>query len=292
MSDVISKVLVPTDFSESADAAVNTAASLAKKFSSKLILLHIIDLQDFGDVNLKSHDNGTSLEEIATNLAKDRLATLGRSPSLQGVNLEVKIRVGKVYNTILGESQEESADLIVMGTHGLTALEKLLIGSNAKRIVQLSQVPVLVVKEDLLMENVKSLVFASNFNQEYTLSFPKVFQFMELFGAKIHFLKVITPGDFEPTAYSQKIIKDFAASFMVTDYQHQIVNAYSIEEGIQWYCQEYDIDMVFMATHGRRGFSHFLSGSHTETLGIRSPFPVFSIKMIKAKTPRGVIFPD
>jgi nucleotide-binding universal stress UspA family protein len=166
------------------------------------------------------------------------------------------------------------------------------MGSTAQKVVQLSAVPVLTIKEYLGIDKIKNIVFASSFNQEYSFSFPVLYQFMELFKAKLHLLKVITPRDFEPTYYSKRTIEDFASEFLLHDYQLQIVNAHTIEEGIEWFCNENKIDLVFMTTHGRKGLPHLLSGSHTEKIGQKYSFPVFSIKMIKIQTPKGVIFPD
>lgn len=293
MVDIIRTLLVPTDFSKYAEAAVDTAAIFARKLQAKLILLHVVDIPGYGGFQLEDDLASTSLEEIATNAATERLNRLRNSSKFKGINLEIRHSVGKVHSMILAECQNAHADLIIMGTHGLTGIDRLLLGSNTKKVVKLSDTPVLTLKESLNIKDVKNVAFASNFNQEYSISFPKIYQFMDLFKAKMHFLKVITPSDFETTAHSTKTIKDFADDFLVKDnYQVQIVNAFTVEEGLDWFCHEYHIDLLFMATHGRRGLAHLLFGSHTERMGQQHSFPVCSIKMVKAKTPRGVIFPD
>jgi len=73
MSDLIRKILVPTDFSEAADVAVNTAANFARKLNAKLILLHVVDIPEYGSFYLKDDLQRTSLEEIAYNTAQTRL---------------------------------------------------------------------------------------------------------------------------------------------------------------------------------------------------------------------------
>lgn len=292
MADLINTILVPTDFSESAEAAVQSAATFARKLQAKLILLHVVDVPGYGSFQLKSEVSGPSLEEIATNVAMERLKRFKNTPELKGVNLITKVSSGRVYQTVLRESEKHQVDLIIMGTHGHTGLEKWLLGSNTKKIIQLSKIPVLSLKEPIEIKNIKNVAFASSFNQEYSFSFPMIYQFMELFKAQLHLVKVITPGDFETSEYSKNTIENFAADFNLQGHQMHTVNAFSIEEGIEWFCEEYHIDMVFMATHGRKGLAHLFSGSHTEKMGQKHPFPIFSVKMMEVKSPKGVIFPD
>jgi nucleotide-binding universal stress UspA family protein len=290
MSEIINKILVPTDFSETADSAVKTAIGLARKFKARLVILHVIDFLGYG--SLLFEDDLQKPEEAAKAKAMERLDEWKSSTETQDIDLKITVRTGRVFRTILAESEHQQADMIVMGTHGLKGFDNLLEGSNTRRVVNLSRVPVLTVKDHLKPESVKNIAFASSFNQEYSLTFPSIYQFMESFRAKLHLLKVITPKEFEPTYYSNKIIKDFASSFLLADYQLHLVNAYTIEDGIDWACKEYNIDLLFMATHGRMGFAHLWAGSHTEKFGQQSSIPVFSIKMVKAKIPRGVIFPN
>ncbi len=292
MADLIKTILVPTDFSEAADAALFSAATFAKKLQSKLILLHVVDIPGYGSFQLKNEVSGTNLEEIASTVAVDRLKRYQTHPQLKGVNLLTKVSSGKVYRTILHEAEKSQVDLIIMGTEGHTGMDKFLMGSNTKKVVQISDIPVLTLKDPIKIKDVKNIVFASSFNQEYSFTFPMIYQFMELFKAKLHLLKVITPSDFESSKFSNNTIKSFASDFLLENYEMHTINAYNIEEGISWFCQQHDIDMIFMETHGRKGLAHLLVGSHTEKMGQKYQFPLFSVKMVDVKKPRGVIFPD
>ena len=280
MSDPIRTILVPTDFSTFSEAAVQTAASFAGALQAKLILLHVVDVPDYGSFRLKGKAHGINLKDIAESTALEMLKRIKQSTDFKGINLQTKVSNGLAYQTVIDESKKCKADLIVMGTHGHTGFDKLL-GSTTRRVIRLSQIPILSVKEPLDIKNIKNIAFASSFNQEYSFSFPFIYQFMEMFHAHLYLLKVITPKDFEPTYYSQKIIKDFAEDFQIDDYTPQIVNADSIEKGLEWFCSENKIDLLFMATHGRKGPTHWISSSHTEKMSQQYSCPVFSIKMMK-----------
>ena len=220
------------------------------------------------------------------------METLQSEPFLQGIRHETSIQLGKVYKTILNAVKEHGVDMIIMGTHGLSGFDKFIMGSNTEKVVQLAEVPVLTIKDPIDISSIKNIVFASNFYDEVAISFPAIYQFVELFEAKLHLLKVITPESFEATHYSKRLMEDFAKSFVLKDYSINIINDRTVEEGIDQFCQDNKIDLITMSTHGRRGMSHFLAGSVTEQVGQKISTPVLSMKMTKVKVPTGVIFPD
>ncbi|MGI9542923.1 MAG: universal stress protein [Cyclobacteriaceae bacterium] len=292
MSDLINKILVPTDFSKSANAAAKTAASLAKKLDAEVLVLHVTDVPGYGSFQLEEDYQSVNVEQIAAKIAEEKMEALQSEPYLQGIRHETSIQLGKVYKTILNVVKEQGVDMIVMGTHGLSGFDKFIMGSNTEKIVQLAEVPVLTIKDPIDISGIKNIVFASNFYDEVAISFPAIYQFIELFEAKLHLLKVITADSFEPSYYTKRLMGDFSKSFALKDYSINIINDRTIEEGIDQFCQDNRIDLITMTTHGRKGVAHFLSGSLTEEVGQKIATPVLSMKMTKVKIPTGVIFPD
>lgn len=139
----IKKILVPVDFSSYSNQAVNYASMIAKKFNSGIMLVHVIDSLSYSVTDtLKVIEHRRALETIARTLL-DNLRK-----KLRGKNLQVKTYLlsGTPYREILQKSQLEKVDLIVMGTHGRTGVEHLLLGSVAERVVRLSPCPVLTVR--------------------------------------------------------------------------------------------------------------------------------------------------
>ncbi len=141
-------ILFAVDFSESSDHAFDYAFELAKKFSSRLVIVHVInepvDLRGFYVPHI-SFDN---LEkEIAEGAEKmmDRFC----AAKLEGfANFERAVISGVPYEEIVRKSEEVGADLIVMGTHGRKGLDHMLFGSTAERVVRMSGCPVMTVRQD------------------------------------------------------------------------------------------------------------------------------------------------
>ena len=290
MSEIVKTILVPTDLTENGNVAVETAASFCKSLKAKLILMHVVDLPAYPGVLLEGDIRNPG--EMAIGFAQDQLKVISSDQMFEDIEVEVCVESGKVFQSIVKKAEKSSCDLIVMGAHGLTGLEQLLLGTNARRVIHSTSIPVLTVKEPLYFENIQKIAFASNFNQEYAYSFPRIYQYVEMFNPQINLVKVITPKNFESSAFSMKTIDDFAASVNLMDYQSHLVNAHSVPEGLAWYCANNAIDLLFMPTHGQTGITRIWSGSHAEQMGQQSTVPIFSHRMIDIAKSRGVIFPD
>ena len=288
MSSAINKILAPTDFTEYGSAAVETAASFARAFNAKLVLLHVVDIPSYSSILF---DENLKPDQMAHDLAIEQLKLIQNDPLMQELDVEICVEAGKIFHCIVQKAVETNTDLIVMGAHGLSGFEHLVLGTNARRVIHLSSVPVLTVKEPIDIEKVRNIAFASNFNQEYAYSFPSMYQYIEMFKTRVNLVKVITPKDFDTTAFSKKTIDDFASSLNLSEYHTHIVNDDSIEEGLSWFCEQEKIDLLFMLTHVVEG-QGLLHRSFAERMGQFYAVPVFSLKMIEIKQPHGVIFPD
>ncbi len=144
-------LLFATDFSEGATRAVDHARSLAKTFGAHLHLLHVItELADKRRRRVPPDVIDLFIREVTTH-AKEDMETFRdkyfSDAKEQGFEVTTEVVVGTGYQDILEQAEKVKADLIVMGTHGRTGIEKVLVGSTAERIVRNSTIPVLTVKE-------------------------------------------------------------------------------------------------------------------------------------------------
>jgi nucleotide-binding universal stress UspA family protein len=140
-------ILVPTDFSPGADAALAWAQSLGAAFKAEVVLLHVVDLSiaalaGFPSTLAAVPAAGELLDRIRmeSEEAMGRLAA--RVPGARGM-----IREGMPRQAILEVAREVGAHLIVMGTHGRTGLTHVVFGSVAEHVVRHSRVPVLTVRQ-------------------------------------------------------------------------------------------------------------------------------------------------
>jgi len=139
-------VLFATDFSESSDFAFQYAYSVAKKYSARLLILHVIsepvDLRGF----YVPHLSFEKLEEEIAAGAQKMMEKFCREHVRDYENYETFIIPGIPYNEIIDKAVEQSADLIVMGTHGRAGLDHMLFGSTAEKVIRKSPIPVMTIR--------------------------------------------------------------------------------------------------------------------------------------------------
>jgi nucleotide-binding universal stress UspA family protein len=135
-------ILHPTDFSSNSVCALRYASALARDCDAKLVVIHALEpaVAMVGEAALVPYD----LEELRK-AAQKQLDELEIAD--QTVNVERFLRDGPAPTVILDAADEFVADLIVMGTHGRTGLNRLLMGSVAEMILRRAPCPVLTVKE-------------------------------------------------------------------------------------------------------------------------------------------------
>ncbi len=143
-------ILVPHDFSSSANHAAALARDVAKKFGARLILLHVAEVPtSIGIETAVVPESGgapISLREYATSQAKDHLTDLAARLEKDGVVVTTRVEIGRPVDEILRVAEEEKADLIAMGTHGRTGLRHVVTGSVTERVVRTSSIPVLTTR--------------------------------------------------------------------------------------------------------------------------------------------------
>jgi nucleotide-binding universal stress UspA family protein len=143
-------ILVPHDFSGSANHAAAIARDEAKLHNARIVLLHVIDLphQFQPDAVIVPQATGApiNLRDYAVSSAEAHLNEIAARLEKDGIKAQSFIRLGSPVDEITKFIDEEKVDLIVMGTHGRTGLKALLVGSVAERVVRTSSVPVMTVR--------------------------------------------------------------------------------------------------------------------------------------------------
>ncbi len=142
------QILCPVDGSPTSDCGMTEAIHLAKDQNAKLRFLHVIDTY-FPILDVNGDLNVVYITDILRNNGKKVLKKAEESAYKAGVMADskmVEVIGGRISKYILSQAEEWPADLIVMGTHGLRGIERLVMGSDAETVVRTSPVPVLLVR--------------------------------------------------------------------------------------------------------------------------------------------------
>lgn len=138
----ILKILVPTDFSDSSDAALTLASSLARDNGAQLIVIHVHER------DIVYTGFGAAYAALPPEKLRDSKYLLQKiTPASPEVDFERRMLEGSPAESIVQFAEQEQIDLIVLGTHGRTGLDRLLMGSVAEVVVRKAPCPVLTIKQ-------------------------------------------------------------------------------------------------------------------------------------------------
>jgi len=142
----LKKVLVPTDFSDSAKHAFSYGVSFAREYHAELILLHVVENLTVGYASdLFPVPMAEVFQEIS-GYARAELAKLAAEAKQKGAAVSELVVQGKPSAEIVRYAAENEVDMIVLGTHGKGMLDQALFGSTTERVVRRAPCPVLTVR--------------------------------------------------------------------------------------------------------------------------------------------------
>jgi nucleotide-binding universal stress UspA family protein len=211
--------------------------------------------------------------------AEKNFAKMKEKWAKEGPKVTSFVEFGGTTTTIRDFVNNKKIDLILMGTHGASGVKEFFIGSNTEKIVRTAGVPVMAIKKQIKLTSVKNIVFPTtgSMNQEELTVQVKALQ--NFFKATLHVLYVNTPSSFKRDMEIKPQLKAFAKRFMLKDYTLNVWNDFSEEEGLKNFVYETKADLVAMATHGRRGLNHLMSGSIAEDAVNHINCPIWTYKI-------------
>ncbi len=140
----LSKILCPTDYSKTSDNAVRYAIDLARKTGAYVRFLHILSPENIAEKTAYSY--GVSQRQ-ESDVVTEQFRTLLMQEKKKGLDADIQIIRGNPYDVIIEQTRNWGADMLVMGSHGRTGLNRILMGSVAEAVFHAVDIPVLLVKQ-------------------------------------------------------------------------------------------------------------------------------------------------
>ena len=188
-------VLIATDFSAPSEKALRHALALARFYGSRFCLAHVVS-----SLGLTMAGPGAiaACEEAVLRDASDLEGSLIRTGALAGIQHKFSVRQGELWPELHEIIRQESADLLVVGTHGRHGIAKLFFGSIAEQIFRQADYPVLTFgphTDDRPWFDTSpahpTFLFATDFGQASLQGLPQAIAAANQFGAKLAFLSII-----------------------------------------------------------------------------------------------------
>ena len=238
----------------------------------------------FDDVLLTKSDSEQQQKAIFfLKLVERKFETFLNKDYLKEVDVTPIVKHFKVFSEVNDVAKENDADLIVMGSHGASGVKEFFVGSNTERVVRNADIPVLVVKDDITNVDFGTVVFATDFDEENLRPYLNAVKMFDVLGTKLMLLYVNLPNEhFKSSVEIDKRIAEFLLNAdgnldRINDVAYQA--DYSVEQGVLNYANKVGADLIAIPTHGRKGISHFFTGSIGEDLANHSSLPVITFKI-------------
>ena len=270
------KILVPTDFSSCADAAVDLAIYLAEKSKAEIHFLHLLMTPvDWVKLPLEKEDLYPETKEQISK-ARFELDQLSLRAEKKNLTVQKSLVLDKGKEELSKHLNHYSHDFIVIGSHGTSEMNDH-IGTNTQKVVRYSTTPVLVVKESIGDPKFRNIVFACAFDEDVDAPFAKVLDFAELMDAHVYLLYINTPYDFRETEEMENKMMELMSHCKIGACSINIYNSYDEESGIRRFAHQVNADLIVMSTHGKKGFIRMISPSITESIVNHAKLPVLCV---------------
>ena len=283
------KIILPTDFSPEAAKAIPVAAQLARLFDADLHLIHVLP-PVLTDYMPRIHTTDTQYHR-ALDLVGQAFDKIRALPCLSKLRVQTHVLTAIEPVGLLDDKRFADADLLVMTSTGASGLKETLIGSNAERLIRQATIPVLVLKNTPDHLAVKTVVFASDFEDHYDSSIDFLNTLFDgLAHPAIHLLFVNTISRFVPTHEIKPRMESFADRYALVNYTLNQQDEVDVETGVLAFAREKKADLIVLGTHGRQGLWHLLQGSIAEDIANHALIPVLTLPLQAEHVP--TVFSD
>jgi nucleotide-binding universal stress UspA family protein len=272
--ETFKKILVPTDFSETAENALRAAMLLAQKEKAAIYLVHfcqkLVELDAIGEPMFQPNE-----QEVASEHAKDQLLRIKHSARIAYPELHFHVLVngGFLENEIAGLCKENDIDLIVCGTNGTDWLGEHFLGTNASSMVQVSTIPILVIPQKANFTRLKKIVFSTDFQSADGEILKKIVGLAQNFEASIqaiHISQKLANG-----APALALFKEIVQQSNYLDVSYKdLVDGELSSKFLNSYLKNENADLLVMTTTGKNTLERILYGSFTREMVCHSEHPL------------------
>ena len=262
-------IIIPTDFSSAADNAMHYGAQLAQHLQAQLLLLHVymvpITMNDMPVLMVTA-------EELKGGADEGLMRCKGElEAAYAGLVIKTESRLGDVVDELKDMCEHLNPQLVVMGTHGSSGLERILFGSNAVSAIKNIKHPLIVVPAQFSYKQIETVVLAADLNAANENAKFRLLQTLQLLKAQLHIVHVKTED--EKDNIQPAIVQQLQALSPV----YNTVENKDISQGLQQYIQQAGADLLLVLPHEHSMLESFFLKLHTKDIVRHAQVPVLTL---------------
>lgn len=275
--ELVNRILIPFDFSETAELSMEHGLFMAKLVKAEIMLLHIVEQVSF--TTAISQALGGVEKKIETASIEKLQAYADEVHAKSGLAIAVRTEVGRVYRKISEVATEWKADLVIMGTHGAHGYQKFSLGTNTSRVVQEAPCPVLSVQTHATGLGFKKIVLPIDESAESRQKVPFAVGLAQFYGAQIVLLGIINfSGEELVRRFKIKVeqVEDYVVNHGL-DYETVYREGNDLAGITLRTSEELGADLLVIMTEQEPSITGFLLGTYATRVVNNSRIPVLSI---------------
>src|SRR6185503_13034058 len=276
----IKRILIPFDFSETAELALEHGTFMAKLFKAEIALLHVIESYSFASAITSAFSKTQSeYEEKVESSANDKFRDMATKIHHDtGMTVNYQTVRGKIYKSIVQVAKDLESDVIIMGTHGSSGFQEYLVGSNTFKVVSSGPCPVISVQTHAKKIGFHDIVLPIDNSGTSRQKVPLVTEMAKHYKSVVHIAGLMTVTDVDlQRRFEVKVhqVKDFIE-------EHEIAHTVKIFKGdnptttLTDYSTQINADLMVIMTD-QEGSGMFM-GSAAQQLVNHSTIPIMSIR--------------
>lgn len=275
--DLVNKILIPYDFSETADLSLEHAIFMAKLLKAEITLLHIVETVSFTSAISHAFSGFEKKIESATNEKLEQLAADIHNKS--GISIKIRTEVGRIYKKICNVAKEMEADIIIMGTHGTSGYQRFSVGTNTSKVVQEAPCPVLSVQTHAKGLGFKRIAIPIDESHESRQKVPFAIGLAQFYGSHITIIGLINFSNAD-LIRKFKIKVEQVEEYVVNhglSYDTKYVEGNDLSALTMKTAEENDADMLVIMTEQEPSITGFLLGTYASKVVNNSKIPVLTV---------------
>jgi len=275
-------ILYATDYSENSVAALKYARNIAQQMGVRLVVTHVFDYPTvLGMEGLDEpfpHLEETAFKQHRLKLeefCEEHLGSVWKAPDVQLQPVEHP----SVIKGILSTAEQWHAQMIVVGTKGESALREIIMGSTTKQLIEKAPCPIMAIPSDASYMPPKTIVYATDFEEEDIYAIRKLAEMGKTFEAEIKVVHISTENEYEGETQMEWFKEMLEQKVSYDKMEFKLFFSDTILESLRTYLEDIDADMVVMLEREKKSiFKKWFGSSLVKKMESYGEIPLLSFR--------------
>jgi nucleotide-binding universal stress UspA family protein len=273
------KLLLPIDYSDYSNYAIDLAKKFNDRNSCELTLCHMIDAwNDIAELSIPDDQKENILSSVEQ-AEHGKLVQAAQALESDFKMVDYQLLKDKYVEGLQALLDKDNYDLLIVGSQGKHSRPDWQVGSRTSQVLKKIKKNVLIVKQSPANLDIKEVVFVTGLDKEDQKAFKEFLRIIKHFAVKeVHVLTVDTFSYFsQPSILMKEALNDFKQLASDFEVDTHFYSDYSINAGVRHFKEEFKIDLIGISNHFNHPLKRLFTGSTVETIINKVDVPILSI---------------